>query len=65
MAELDQFEIFLIINQELKCYNSVVNLIVVFLDVKIIEIIRKIAQQWRSLSPQQKQVFMFVTSYTV
>ncbi|XP_030255542.1 transcription factor A, mitochondrial [Sparus aurata] len=26
-------------------------------DVKIIEIIRKIAQQWRSLSPQQKQPF--------
>lgn len=64
MAELDQFEIFFIVNQELKYYNSVVNdhLIVVFLDVKIIEIIRKVAQQWRSMSPQQKQVFLFVTS---
>lgn len=30
---------------------------ILFLDFKSVDIIRKIAQQWRTMSPEQKQVF--------
>lgn len=30
---------------------------ILFLDYKSVDIIRKIAQQWRTMSPEQKQVF--------